>query len=127
MKSAKPTTSTTGFRPSGLDTVNLKGILELCVSFGVSRIKTPDFEVEFQASRLGILPVPAPETSIQPVKEITDKEHRAQTAQSLEDDEVSLREQQIADLQLTDPRAAEEMILNGDLDDLGHDDEREPG
>ncbi len=97
-------------KSTGLDLGHLKFIVKLCVNFGVKSLKFQGLELEF-----GDLPQ-LPQKQ-KPVKAITDEQHKAQTKAALEEDELSLREQQILDLQLTDPSAAEEMIVNGELDD----------
>jgi hypothetical protein len=124
MKSPMQTTNTMAIKSDMLDKADLEGIVRLCVNFGVSRLKYRGLEVEFRMPEISEgVPDSGLETYETPVKEITDEQHKAQTALSISEEELFLREQQIADLQLTDPLAAEEMILNGELDDAGDGDE----
>ena len=113
-----------GSKISGLDMTELKAIVKLCVKNKIKSLKWQDLVLEFGADNTaGDFISPQPRTK--PVKAITGEEQRAQTQAGLEEDELTLREQQIADLQITDPRAAEEMIVNGELDDTTGDDDTE--
>ncbi len=106
---------------SGLDIGDLRVIVKLCVNFGVKSLKFRGLELEFGVA--GDVPVPGLKALNKPVKAITADQHELQAKQALLEDELSVREQQIADLQLTNPLAAEEMIANGELDDDSGDDE----
>lgn len=48
---------------------------------------------------------------------ISDEQHDKQSKQSLEKDEMDLREQQIAELHITNPLLAEQLMVEGDLVD----------
>ncbi len=105
----------------------LKAIVKLCVKNGITSLKWGALELDFgeQIKQNGEQVSLSPQRG-QTVKAITEKQHKEQTTRSIEDEELLLREQQFAELQLTDPLAAEEMIVNGELSDTtGDDDESE--
>lgn len=85
----------------------------------VAKLKFGDLEIEFdkqiepQASPLpGLVSAPlTPDTAM------SDQEHKKQTQQSLEDDEVTLREEQLALAFIENPSRAEELLLEGELVD----------
>jgi hypothetical protein len=114
---------------TSLDIKSLQAIVKLCVKSGVRSLKMGELELVFDDPQVTIsqdsLNVNRPREKKKPVKAITDEEHDRQTKLQIEDEELSLREQQIAYLQLTNPLAAEEMIVNGELDDARDDDESE--
>ncbi len=110
---------------TGLDLDDLKAIVKICVKNRVRSLKWQDFILDFgcgPAEENNPAPPPLPSQRKKPVKAITGEEQTAQTKLGLLEDELVLREQQIADLQLTNPLAAEEMIVNGELDDDTGDD-----
>lgn len=123
MKLPKQTTATITDKP-GLDMALLKDIVKLCVKSGIKSLKWRDLEVDFgeQINSNGDQQLPLKTARARPVKAITVEQHQLQNRLRLEEDELIFREQQIADLQLTDPLKAEEMIVNGELDDTGDDD-----
>lgn len=115
----------------GLDIEGLKAIVKLCVKNNVKSLKWQGIELGFgeQAELSSGDTSALPRDSVAkktPVKEITDEQHSENSKRDLERDVLNLRADQIAELQITDPSAAESMILNGELDDDGGDTDR-PG
>ncbi len=109
----------------GLDLDDLRLILGMCVNFGVKTLKYRGLELEMGEGLRELNPPMAPATpdTQTPVTEITDEQHRARNAEDLKEEEARLRMDRIADLMLTDPKAAEDMILNGELDEPARDDD----
>lgn len=100
-------------------------ILKACKATGVTTLKFGDLCVEF-----GNKPVPShlaeslhlPPLHTIPVTEITEIQ-KQQSKESLFQSEQALKEDQIAELWITDPYKAEQMLANGELDEpIGRDD-----
>lgn len=86
-------------------------ILESCSKMGVAVLKFRDLEVSFTSPQ-SIGP------SGQKLPEITEnviREQNQSEKSSVFEDEMDLREQQIAELLITDPLRAEELMAQGDL------------
>lgn len=89
-------------------------IIESCAKHGVAELKFQDLHVKFGKSAIQEL---GPQNSNSPEAEISEEQHEEQTAHAIEKDEVDLREEQLEELFLTDPMAAEEMLRNGEFED----------
>ena len=99
-------------------------IIESCAKHKVSNLKFGDLEISFgpqaEATDLKIPELPtAPQITSNPDNEISDP----RTTAEIEKLEADLRDAEVAELTLTDPRALERMIENGELDDA----DDEPG
>lgn len=92
-------------------------ILEASRKNRVHLLKLMDFEAEFfpvagvQIAGSGKLTG----HKAQPADEMAEPNHQKQSEESLELDELQAREDQIADLLLTDPLLAEQLIQQGEL------------
>lgn len=99
-------------------------IIEACAKNGVALLKFGNLEIQrgptAQLSENSEAPAslapPAPLQNI-PVAEMTDKQHTEQNEKALLQEEFNTREEQIAELLITDPLAAEKLIALGDLED----------
>lgn len=102
-----------------LDSCERNGVFELQIEgLSVKRAPKGSPEPGFPASQA----TPAVKTGDLPQKTdsedaISEATHDQMTQDAFEADEVSLREEQIANLLITDPAAAEEMMRNGELED----------
>lgn len=107
-------------------------IIKACARHGVATLKFGDLELSFSpqvetTSTRPPLPGDDPvqvlsEAHVQPpVAEITEYQQSNIAKAALEHDELILREQQFAELVVTDPEAAEQMLVDGELDDADDD------
>lgn len=98
-------------------------IIEACAKNGVATLKFGDLEIQRgpPATRSENPEAPASLAptahSNIPVAEMTDQQHEQQNANNLVSEELATREAQIAELLVTDPVAAEKLILEGELED----------
>lgn len=123
--------STSGTEPMAIEKAlscgEVCGILKACGEAKVTKLKFRDLEVEFDQTvappALPVAPIVDRPPLSNPVAEITDSQHEKQSKASLEQAEIVLREAQIAELQITDPLAAEELIRNGELEEEDERDE----
>ena len=121
-KLQKQTNSTTDF---SLSSRSACAIIEVCAARGVSVLKFGPLYVEF-GMKASSPPAPAPEGYFAPripVEEMTDQAHDKQTQDSVEAEEVNLREERLQQMFIEDPVRAEELLRNGELEDA--DDESE--
>lgn len=97
-----------------LSSLDICTIIEACAENQVTKLKYGDLYLELgrQTPRDTV-----PTQTVSPGTEIPEINHDKITQESIETDEVKLREAEIAELMLTDPRRAEEMIENGELED----------
>lgn len=127
------TRPTTGINPKiDLASINIALIIKACARHRVATLKFGDLEISFgpkvKTTRTGptfleeVPPSPSEAHVEPPVTEITEQQQKNIARAALEQDELSLREQQFAELLVTDPEAAEQMLADGELDDV--DDER---
>lgn len=102
----------TDLRPEGVCL-----ILEAGAKFGVRELSYAGLSVKFgiSAERDEIPPPPNGAASL-PL-DLTDEQHHALERTELETDELLTREDQLAELLVTDPLKYEEMLQNGDLTD----------
>lgn len=111
-----------------LDSTEVCVIIESCAKHGVTSLKWGALEISFTPSgkrpeetlaneQAGAdLAIKAHQTI--PDAEISDKRHAENNKDALELNEIELREEQLAELQITDPLAAEQLIRDGDLEDV---------
>lgn len=94
-------------------------IINACAKKGVSKLQLGPLLVEFGQQNQTSAPSPVklafPENVIQ--------EQEKESKNALEAEEINLREQQIAELQLTDPLKFEEMLESGQLEPGGDQDD----
>lgn len=97
---------------TGLSGEDLCKIIETCAKKGVSSVKIGDVEVVFQAK---VPTATGPENKPIILTPKVMQEFEAYQQKAIDTREVLTREQQISELMLTDPLAAEELMQNGDL------------
>lgn len=105
-------------------------IIDACAKNGVATLKFGDLEIQ-RGPTAQLSENPEPPGSIAPtahplnvpVAEMTEKQHAEQNERALLENENALREEQIAELLITDPLAAEKLIAMGELQDV----DDEPG
>lgn len=97
-----------------LSSLDICTIIEACAEYQVTKLKFGDLYLELgrHTPRATV-----PTQSFSPGTAIPEINHDQINQDSIETDEVRLREAEIAELMLTDPRKAEEMIENGELED----------
>lgn len=118
----------------GLATADVCLIIEKCDIHGVASLKFGDLELSFcppvetpalkrQPHRADSTGTVEPHSTI-PDATMSDQQHKNLSKAALEQDELTLREQEIAELLITDPLEAERMLRDEELED---DDDDEPG
>jgi len=97
-----------------LSTQSVCSIIETCARYNVAKLQFRDLMLEF-----GQKPEQPPpgRTTATTVADMTEQEHQEQTKQALAEDELSLREQQLEELKITDPAEYERQIRDGELED----------
>lgn len=108
----KPTE--TNSRKSDLSSQDIEVILGACAKHGVSELQFRGMTVKF-----GMTPdsPSGARGANSPVEAMTDKDHARNTKDALEKDELEFREEQLAELQITDPSRYEELVRDGELDE----------
>lgn len=100
------------FSPEGI-----RVILEACEATGVSELRLGELHVRF-----GSHTEPTQDAaSLHPAKATAEPNHDQINQETLERDELLLREAQIEELLITDPLRAEELMNQGELKDYGDD------
>ena len=103
--------------PNGEDICN---ILDACARNGVTRIKLEGFEAELVVSIPHIERIVEPQpTSAEEVRGNTIQAQQVVENQSLEEQELALKEEQIAEMLIVDPLRAEELMAMGELEPTG--------
>lgn len=110
---------------NSLDAVGICTIIKACDEHKVSTLKFGDLEISFgpkaenQPIQGEVKSPPAPVLTYyqKPEAEISEAQHKLNNEEGLRQAELELREQQIEELLITDPRRAEELLENGDLED----------
>ncbi len=94
-------------------------ILKECANAGVLELKFGTLSVSFGKSPKGqdILEPREHVVAPKPAAEMVEVNHKQQTKESLAQMECELREDQIAELLITDPLEAERLIAEGDLEE----------
>lgn len=105
-------------------------IIKACGESGVVSLRYESLRLSFEkSSKEPRTPDPAsfwsgpvgPVPPTLPVATLTASEHEQIQRDTLESDELDVREQQIEDLLLTEPLRAEELIIKGELESDGTD------
>ena len=118
----KPMARTNSNRPKMvLSTDEVLRIIQTCAASGAIELKFNGLEIKFGAGK----PEPAPSPGESPsqtvqvpaVAEMTEIQHTEQTKKAVEKDELLLREQQMAELMITDPLEYERQVNQGELED----------
>lgn len=99
-----------------LDITQVLSIIEACAAHGVTIIKFGDLHIEFSTP-----PSKVPQKT--PDNPISDAQHTENMKDAIEQAEMLIRADQVAELLVTDPRAAEQLLEDGELDDA----DDEPG
>lgn len=111
---------TTPTDKSALSSLEICSILESCAKCNVSLLKFGDLHVEFGRQANPSEPAPSEPTSHiikNSDKEISDTKHAELTKEALEVEELRTKEEILAELIITNPLKAEEMIRNQELED----------
>ncbi len=93
-------------------------ILEASAKAGVSTLSFAGLHVTFGTSvEHGPWATQHQPAGIPSENILSDTQHREQTQQAIEAQEIQMRERQMAELLITDPEAYERMLRDGDLSD----------
>lgn len=93
-------------------------ILEAGAKHGVAEMRLPGLFVRYgQPAVREDSPPPKPPLSAPTSSDLTTDQHEAQNKESVERDQLVLREEQLAEFLVTDPLRYEEMIRDGELGD----------
>lgn len=122
--------SKVGDSTKGLDTEQVLSIMESCARHGVTTLKFRDLEfTRGPQAPQATEPEPAANDATQvltPDATMSESQKPNEKApvplEDFEQPELELREDQIAELQLTDPLLAEQMMMSGELQDAGTND-----
>lgn len=110
-----------------LASTDIVRIIKTCARHRVVTLKFGDLDLSFnpqvkttrQRSTENVEPLSQRDPHVKPpVTEITEQEQRTIASESLRLDELALRKQQFSELLITDPAAAEQMLADGELDDV---------
>lgn len=93
-------------------------IIKSCAENGVSEFIFDTLNIEFGKYKKN-----DPESITVPI--LTQEAHDKMDKQTLVEEEIKIKEEQIQMLMIEDPAKAEEMIANGDFDDDGNFDEND--
>lgn len=118
---------TTPMAKSSLSSQEVCDIIKVCAETQALELKFDGLHIRFGTKAKDNPPLvePDPLTKSNSDAEISEKQHAQLTKDSLEDDELRTREDQLAELLITDPLAAEEMLRNEELEDADDDQESE--
>ncbi len=115
---------TKGTKENALSSRDVCEILSACAANKVSVLKFGDLYVRFgpSAEELATTAIVeaqehAANSKTNSDKEISESDHERINREGLEVEELRTREQQLAELQITDPLAAEEMLMNEELEE----------
>lgn len=106
-------------------------IIRACGEAGVVRLSFDGLRLSFGRSAneprtdLPLEVTPGPSDPYLPVEALTASEHLKIEKDTLESDELDVKERQVEELLLTDPLAAEELIIKGELTSNGLEPENE--
>lgn len=96
-------------------------IVDICARNRVAKLKFGPLLVVFDPPEwISHTPAPGPATPVQAPENVI-LEQQNEEKRSLEEEEINLREQQIAELLVSDPLKAEELMEQGDLVELDDD------
>lgn len=101
--------------------LDLCAIIEACYNFNVSRLHCRGLDLEFGRPANSEPGKGSFSDSPAPVAAITDIEHDTNTKDSLEKDELDWRDEQVSLAVLEDPSFAEQLIIDGELEDADDD------
>jgi hypothetical protein len=99
-----------------LNAADVRSIIVTCGESNVAKLKFGDLEVEFAPKCEP--PAPKPDSLPAPAAEIAAIQEKVEQS-SIECDEIALREEQVAEMMLTNPAQAEELLARGELEDDG--------
>lgn len=101
-------------------------IIKACSSYGVTSLKFGELQVKLNPKE--VLPSSSnPKPTIPTVDEITEHQHEDQTKEALEDEEIRLRQSQIALALIENPELAEQLMIDGELEDDDDSGDDDPG
>ena len=96
----------------------LCSIIRVCSEAGVTEMELGDMRLAFGKSPKPTekIEIPLPTVTIpEPVTTLTESQHTQLTEESMLHTELGFKEQEVDELLLTDPLAAEEMMIKGEL------------
>ena len=95
-----------------LDTKKISAIIKACGKAGVQEFSLGELRITFGTKT-------DPDLSVSPLsgEALSDEDHRKLNEQSLEQDEVRTRENQMEELLITDPAQYERLIIDGEFSD----------
>jgi hypothetical protein len=103
--------------------LDLCAIIEVCAQHNVSRLKCRGLDLEFGRTASSEPGQGSFHDSLAPVAAITDIEHEQSSRDSLENDELAMRDEQVALAVIEDPALAEQLFIDGELEDADSDGE----
>jgi len=111
-------------RKKSLDSKDILSIIESCATHGVILLKLENLHLELgkRTQQEDPSELLTSETHPKPTEAaISEQQHATITQETLEEDELAIRDEQLAEMLLTDPQGAEEMLLNEELEDARDD------
>ena len=147
-KTTSKKSSTLGTRPmvakkSSLSGAEVCSIIEASAKAGLTELSFGELQIRFaissgqrEKSEWGSMQFTAPMDQAEfqarmqhdpsltpsPYAQVTETQHTKMTADEIEAEELRIRAEQLAELQITDPLKYEELLLQGDLNEPNHDD-----
>lgn len=98
----------------------IEGIIQACARANVRSISVGGLHLEFGETtrKVAATEPKVAELTRAPVTTLTEEEHDEQNKETLELEELRLRQEQLDLMQIEDPLTAERLILSGELDAL---------
>jgi predicted nucleic acid-binding Zn-ribbon protein len=100
-----------------LQVKDICAIIKSCRNCGVTKFKFGDLEVDFGRPALSPHGKCGEAVNHLSVAEITDEIHEKQMKEALEQDELRLKDEQVAQALIENPLLAEQLIMDGELED----------
>lgn len=105
-----------------LDSSEICNIIEACAKSNVTLLKFGDLHVEFGPKAKTVAQVEEPDLQAPHIENKPDTEiseqHKKLNAEAMEEQELLTREMQLEEALITDPVMHEQMLLDGDLEDV---------
>lgn len=102
-------------KEKALSSQELDAIIRSCSEAGVIKLKFGDLHISFGKKVREELVATIPPKTFEP--EISEEQHKAQTKNTVERNEIEMREEQVAFSIIEDPALAEKLISEGELPD----------
>ena len=132
-KTGLRTNSRSGMKLTGVEKLlftssDVCAIIQSCANHKVKTLKCQGLELDFsQTAETTSTPSGSvrDDSGLAPVAAITEETHDQMTKETIERDELLLREQEIAMSLIENPSLAEELLLDGELEDADDEPEAE--